>query len=682
MRLKKVEEKNKEVTSDTTEVRKYNNLREIMDYSFPFSIFYSGVESETYFKGCYDMGVRDFLMSYHYLQGSKIPLHKRFENFDGIRLFVDSGAYTYQSDPKYLEYSVEDWEKQIKEYLNWARRNKEYIFAIANLDLENLLGNEIVKEWNEKYFEPFMLETGIPVCFIWHYTTGVDMWEKYCERYPYVGFSYVSQEQGELDLSEALSRLKVAEKYNTLVHGMGMTRTSVLPQLPFYTVDSTSWKSGFRYGQVAVWNGEKVQHKKKEEFETKLFPITRTYDLDPPLDEDLISSFYEPEVLRCCVFAYQKAEEYIRERLKPLTYWHKPSINKRTKENLTELKFPDLEWIEKGSQDDWEEYAKEFNISTEDRETAINCIIDLTCFLNWENEEYSDFIKEVYTDKLIGELHDQWVNRIVNSVEDKVMDLKDFFTDCVLGINDKLLLLGTNFDRMVKERESYIEEEEYDYEDATEEELNNALGKYLPAPKEGDSAPEISELDDEIFKKEMIVPIRDEKGRLVKGQKMSLRPKKLYSNKYPKLACDVCVNAQRCPEYKAGYVCAYNKMFERYNTRDMGDIVQAMQGIAEFSLVRLQRGMMRETLNGGMPDVAVSNMMNQTLGILNGLQRLYECGSQEVIRQTKILRADGSQEMTTHVSNPQSGGILEKIFGGMSSSEVKEEVIENNNSES
>lgn len=244
------------------------------------------------------------------------------------------------------------------------------------------------------------------------------------------------------------------------------------------------------------------------------------------------------------------------------------------------------------------------------------------------------------------------------------------------------LLLGTNFDRMVKERESYIEEEEYDYEDATEEELNNALGKYLPAPKEGDSAPEISELDDEIFKKEMIVPIRDEKGRLVKGQKMSLRPKKLYSNKYPKLACDVCVNAQRCPEYKAGYVCAYNKMFERYNTRDMGDIVQAMQGIAEFSLVRLQRGMMRETLNGGMPDVAVSNMMNQTLGILNGLQRLYECGSQEVIRQTKILRADGSQEMTTHVSNPQSGGILEKIFGGMSSSEVKEEVIENNNSES
>jgi len=29
------------------------------------------------------------------------------------------------------------------------------------------------------------------------------------------------------------------------------------------------------------------------------------------------------------------------------------------------------------------------------------------------------------------------------------------------------------------------------------------------------------------------------------------------------------------------------------------------------------------------------------------------------------MRADGTQEMTTQVSNPQRGGILEKIFGDM-----------------
>ena len=95
-------------------------------------------------------------------------------------------------------------------------------------------------------------------------------------------------------------------------------------------------------------------------------------------------------------------------------------------------------------------------------------------------------------------------------------------------------------------------------------------------------APEIDDLDDEIFKEEGIIPVRDERGRFLKGQKKVARPKKLYSNKYPKMACDTCVNAQLCPEYKAGYVCAYNKMFERYDTRDMADVIQAMQGIRLF----------------------------------------------------------------------------------------------------
>ena len=187
----------------------------------------------------------------------------------------------------------------------------------------------------------------------------------------------------------------------------------------------------------------------------------------------------------------------------------------------------------------------------------------------------------------------------------------------------------------------------------------------MPPPKEGESAPEIEELDDEIFEEHGIVPVRDENGRFLKGQKAVKKPKKLYSNKYPKMACDQCFNAQKCPEYKAGYVCAYNKMFERYDTRDMGDVIQAMQGIADYSLIRLQRAMINETMNGGIPDPAVSQMMNQAMALMAQMQRMYETGSQEVIRQTKVVRSDGSQEMTTQVSNPQAGGILERIFGDM-----------------
>ena len=243
-----------------------------------------------------------------------------------------------------------------------------------------------------------------------------------------------------------------------------------------------------------------------------------------------------------------------------------------------------------------------------------------------------------------------------------------------MGEDTTLLYLGTNFDRVVKEREDgeYITDEEYDYVDVPDIEMNNFFAKYLPAPKDGSEAPEIDELDDEIFAEAGIIPVRDDQGRFVKGQKAVARPKKLYSKKFPKLACDTCFNAQKCPQYKAGYACAYNKMFDRFDTRDMGDIIQAMQGIVDFSLGRLQRGMLTEMLEGGLPDANVTNMMNQSMGYLAQLQKMYEYGSQEFLKQTKIMRADGSQEITTQLSNPQQGGILAKIFGDMNTQETPE----------
>lgn len=57
-----------------------------------------------------------------------------------------------------------------------GRKHKDSIFAMADLDLQYLAGYEKVKEWREKYFEPFMLETGIPICFIYH-EDGEYVWE-------------------------------------------------------------------------------------------------------------------------------------------------------------------------------------------------------------------------------------------------------------------------------------------------------------------------------------------------------------------------------------------------------------------------------------------------------------------------------------------------------------------------
>lgn len=641
----------------------YTDLRQVMDYNRPLTIFFSGVEQESYLDILYDLGIRNFLMSYEYLKGRGVGQLKKYPD---MHLFIDSGAYTYQNDPKYEEYTEEQWEKQIEEYLRWAKKHKDSIFAIADLDLQYLpnVGYEKVYEWRRKYFEPFMLETGIPVCFIYH-EDGLAQWEYMCKRYPYVGLSLaIDKVDGGGDQLRAM--FKVAEKHNALCQGMASTNTKLLTQYPFYTVDSTTWLAGLKYGEISVWTGTKMSRIKKQDFVTKAFPMIDRYAVK--FDHDLILSEDTTEMIRVNAYAFVEAERYVRERLKAKMYWLKERSNTNDLDNLPTDFFPSPEWF-MGDCENYKDYARKMNINPE-FEDAMVYVAVATALLNWDDPEYENLVNDLCADDFafFSSLHDLYVNRIVPDTHTMIDDLMDFFKSCVSGERDTLLQLGTNFDRLVRERDEYVDDTEYDYEDASDVEIQSRLSKYLPAPVEGSASPEVTDLDDEIFREVGIEPIRDAQGKFLKGQKKVARPKKLYSEKYPKMACDRCMNAQTCPEYRAGYVCAYNKMFQRYDTRDMGDVIQAMQGIVDYSMQRLQRGIMSEMLNGGVPDGNVSQMMNQSMGLLTQLQRVYECGSPEVLRQTKIVRADGTQETTTTLSNPQ-GGILSQIFGGMTMSD-------------
>lgn len=658
-----------------------NDLREIMNRDRLFTMIYSGVESDDYFNILYDLGIRDFLMSFHYIGSKNINMAEKYKD-KNVKFFIDSGAHTYQNDTKYLDYPIEYWENHLKNYLDWAKRNKDYIFAIANFDYENLVGPEVVHKWNRKYFEPFMLETKIPVCFVWHQNSYLN-WEKYCQRYPYVGFSSVNTEGVSIELAEYINRLKVAEKYDSLVHGFAMTKTSLLPKLPFYTSDSTTWLVGLQYGEVNYWTGKKMTRLKKDKWKGEYLPklVNLGFDKDKLLAEDT------PEMIKVNIKAFQLAMEYIDTKLVSRMYWLKSKPQENDLEDIGI--FPPLEWLEgKTNFENWEEYAKKLNISTVDRAFAVNSITDATVFCNIsvQNGEYvSDypeilkFFKERYLAKgICSEIYDLLINQINDSEESMVEELIIFFKNVVTGEEEKLLHWGTNFDRIARERDNYIEEEEYELQDMSEDEIKDRLSYILPAPKqEGDPHPEVTELEDEIFEEANIVPVRDKKGRFLKGQKIVRKPKNIYSKKYPKLVCDTCYAAQTCPEFKAGYVCAYDKMFNRFDTRNVEDIIDAMQSMVNLNLSRMQRVALFEMLDGGMPDGNLTNMINQNMNLLMAMQKVY-IQAPEVLRQTRIMRADGSEETTLEYNNPSSGGILEKLFANTEGdSENKENEKEN-----
>lgn len=664
-----------ELTEEITPKNKYTDLRQVMDYTRPLSIFYSGVEYEAYLDILHDLGIKNFLMSYEYLKGAGRNQLKKYED---MHLFIDSGAYTYLTNPEYESYTIEQWEEQIKSYLKWAEKHKDSIFAIADLDLQYLVGNDTVYRWRKEYFEPFMLRTGIPVCFIYH-EEGAEQWEYMCKRYPYIGLSL--NVDGNIDEASLREKFRIAEKYNTLIQGMASTRTSMLTQYPFYTVDSTTWNVGLKYGEISVWSGTKMSRIKKADFESKAFPAILRYDT--PFDLDLIREEDKTEMIRVNAYAFVQAEKYIHEKLKSLMYWFKARAIHVDVDNLTEDFFPTVTELSEGDTEVLKGYARKMNINPElPTQQLRDILVDMTVFLNWDSETYEG-VRSNYDDNLIESLHDIYVNRIVSTQEEKIEDLINFYRNCLMGSNDKLLLLGTNFDREIKERESYIEEDDTELVDMTDAEIKERLHNLLPAPTDAESetATEIDELDEEIYRKADIVPTWGADGKLLKGQKRVTKPKRVYSKKYPKFACDTCFAAAKCPEYKSGYVCAYSKMFDRFDTRDMADIIQGMQGIVEHNMTRMQRAMVMEVLNGTI-DGTVTQLMQQNVNYLNMLKQMYEFGSPEVLKQTKVVRADGSIEQTTSITNPQSGGILEKLFGSMSTSdspkteESREEVID------
>lgn len=666
--MKKLNLKKNKTKEEVKESR--GNLRDIMDFTVPFKMIYSGVESDSYFDIVYDCGARNFLMSYHYLQAKHVNFKERFKGKE-VRLFIDSGAHTYQNDPKYQEVTVEEWEEHLKKYLRWVERNRDYIFAIASFDFENVVGSQVVDRWNKEYFEPFMLRTGIPVCFVWH-QNSYNTWEYYCQRYPYVGFSSVNTEGAAIDLQEYKSKLKVAEKFDSLVHGFGMTRTSMLTELPFYTTDSTTWMVGLQYGEMNYWDNGKMRRLKKVDWKGRyLETIASRYNLD----REKLEKEDTMEMIKANVMAFIDAENFIHTRLKSMMYWMKAKVTKVDIDNAEPGFFPTQEWMNGSDKSNASEYAKRMNINPEYQLVA-DLVCDATMFIKWGDPDYSE-IQSWYQEngELISSLHDTYINRIVGSFEEKVEDLRKFFRECVSGENDKLLHLGTNFDRVIREREEYIEDDiEVDMVDLSPEEMKVKLLGVLPTPEDLEEQPELEELDEEIFRKAEIIPTFNEKGKFVKGQVAVRRPKRLYSKKFPKLACDTCYAAQKCPEYKSGYVCAFNKLFDRFDTRNSADIIQAMQGMVDFNLARMQRAMVLENLTGNF-DPNVTNMINQNMSLLRSLNDLYTHGSPEVLRQTRVVRADGSEEQTTQITNPQSGGILEKLFSGATKNveEVPEE---------
>ena len=610
-----------------------------------FTLFLSGVEPVENFNVASSV-TKHVLLSYYYIRRRGLKeIEERLKKHRGMKILIDSGAFTFFKDPQYATKTLEWWETYLQNYTEFIKTHRDYIFACVELDIDSIVGAEQVEKWREKYFYPLEQE-GINVIYLYHLDKDLDYFEQMCRQHAYVGFSYLEMKRNIEDANEiellVNSLFDIAKRYRTAIHGFAITGNKMLSSYPFFSADSTTYLAGAQFGEINYFEAGSLRHLKKDVWKTQYMGKLQALGLKPKLLES--ESPYE--LIRASAIGYKQFEDYLRSAMRAQKYWE-------TRVN-TKYKLPDIEWFET-TMSDWQDKLKEAGVDTNLPESvAITILQDLFVIHN-NTDQVSSYTLEDLVEicNLFGATGTKY------NTKDKCLKfLKEAIPEHLDGIRTELADLSQprGGERMAMERENYIREQEYLEVEISREECGQLLPALLTSGYDKDS------VERELIQ-QGITPVYDKDGNVLKGVKTIKKQKKLSSKALPRQSCDRCVNASNCPEYQAGYICAYDEMYRRFNTRDPEDVIQGMTAIADLSLERAMKAYMQETLMGGVPTKATSSALRDAWDYLSKLRSLENevAGNPIVVSQTKI-KGGIVEQTTVKGSNPAQGGILAQIF--------------------
>lgn len=186
----------------------------------------------------------DILSSYYYCRGipqlvAEIPNMRNF--------LLDSGIFTFINSGKYV-----DMDSYIRDYAAFIRdyKIKDYV----ELDVDQIEGVEQTRRIRDK-LENLVGWQSIPV---WHTIRGTESFIQDCKDYPRICLGFFLTEGLSTTVTEkyAPKMISLAHKHNCKIHGLGFTKTTLLPKFHFDSVDSSTWSMGKRFGSLSVFDKE------------------------------------------------------------------------------------------------------------------------------------------------------------------------------------------------------------------------------------------------------------------------------------------------------------------------------------------------------------------------------------------------------------------------------------------
>lgn len=184
-----------------------------------------------------DLADIDVLASYYYLRTCK-PLR---EGVQGARNFLcDSGLFTFLNSGVKVNF-----EAYADEYADYVRENnvRNYI----ELDIDEIKGVGYTRKLRDR-IEKRVGWQSIPV---FHVIRGKESFIQDCKDYDRICVGFMLSEGLPSTLTEKYVPwfIDKAHENDCRIHGLGFTKTTILDNYHFDSVDSSSFSSGGRYGQ-------------------------------------------------------------------------------------------------------------------------------------------------------------------------------------------------------------------------------------------------------------------------------------------------------------------------------------------------------------------------------------------------------------------------------------------------
>lgn len=177
------------------------------------------------------------LLSFHYYQDTDLDaLFAKHFTEPYPEVFLDSGAFSAMTQGGAIDLDA---------YVAFIARFGHFITTYANADV---IGDPAATWDNQRRME----DAGLSPLPVFHGGASWAWLERYLDAYPYVALGgLVGKLQGAKGW---LVRCFQMAAGRAVFHGFGVTTWEVLRDFRWYSVDSSSWGQGFRFGTVPVFD--------------------------------------------------------------------------------------------------------------------------------------------------------------------------------------------------------------------------------------------------------------------------------------------------------------------------------------------------------------------------------------------------------------------------------------------